>query len=97
MENVTESLAGRVGILTLMGLSLRELLIWQLSKKNGSSKVKESANLSPEGFIPTDRRLLNDTQVLPGLNIEDLWKIIQRGSMPELAANSEYDWSMFYG
>lgn len=97
MENVTESLAGRVGILTLMGLSLRERLARQSKSSGEAGEKKRSVFLSPGRFVPTDERLADGLQGYPAPDIDELWKVIQRGSMPELAVNPDYDWSMFYG
>jgi predicted AAA+ superfamily ATPase len=97
MERVTESLAGRVGILTLMGISLREQLAWRAGKKQKTAGKDTSINLTPGGFIPTDEALGIRAQGISELGIDELWKVIHRGSMPELVANPDFDWSMFYG
>jgi predicted AAA+ superfamily ATPase len=80
MKNVSESMAGRVGVLELHGLSLREI--------EGDS--------FRENFIPIkaymtarDNRHLNISQ-------KSLWHRIWRGSYPELVANPGYDWELFY-
>ncbi|MDR0436145.1 MAG: ATP-binding protein [Propionibacteriaceae bacterium] len=78
MQGGTESLAGRVGILTLTGLSLREQL---------GSEVADP-------FVPTGSFLsLRRQSILPSA----VWRHIHRGSMPELVANPEYDWNLFFG
>jgi predicted AAA+ superfamily ATPase len=80
MKNISESLAGRLGIVNLPGLSLRELC--------GVSFC--------EPFLPIDKyfaRRANETQGIPYL---EAWNIIHRGSFPELCANTEFDWGMFY-
>ena len=77
MENVSESLAGRVGILELKPLSTREIL-----RQDQSGKFKPSAELI--------KRPPNDT------TYDELWKIIHRGSMPELYRRLEMDWENFY-
>jgi predicted AAA+ superfamily ATPase len=78
MQGVTESLAGRIGILTLMGLSLREQLGGNVTNP----------------FIPTRSFLSSERQPMAP---SDIWRYIHRGSMPELVANCEYDWSLFFG
>ena len=80
MKNVSESLAGRVGILTLMGLSLRELF--------------DVTFLEP--FLPSSEYLSRRSQSLADVNYSDVWSIIHRGSFPELCANPSFDWQMFY-
>jgi len=80
MKNVTESLAGRAGILELLGLSFREI--------NG-----ESYN---EPFIPTLKNLKERSASKVTLRIPDIWKIIHRGCLPELALNADFDWTDFY-
>jgi predicted AAA+ superfamily ATPase len=80
MKNISESLAGRVGILTLMGLSLRELF--------------NVSFLEP--FLPSSEYLSRRSQSLIDINYSDVWSIIHRGSFPELCANDSFDWQMFY-
>jgi len=80
MKNVTESLAGRAGILDLLGLSLREI--------NGLSWDKP--------FIPTFEYLKERSADKTVLRIPEIWKIIHRGCLPELALNADFDWADFY-
>ena len=80
MKNVSESLAGRAGILELLGLSMREI--------NG-----ESWNIP---FMPTFEYLQERNKSKTVLNIPDTWRAIHRGSLPELALNKDYDWADFY-
>ena len=80
MKNVTESLAGRAGILELLGLSLREI--------NGLSWDKP--------FIPTFEYLKERSADKTVLRIPEIWKIIHRGCLPELALNADFDWADFY-
>ncbi len=81
MEKVSESLAGRLGLLTLLGLSLRE---------------KQGIDFS-EPFIPTDEYFIARKKNARDLAYDDFWANIHRGSMPELSTNESYDWQMFYG
>ena len=81
MKGVSESLAGRVGILTLPGVSLRERLGLSLHAP----------------FIPTEDYLEARGQELVPLPYDEVWRGIHRGRMPELAANPDFDWGMFYG
>ena len=80
MKNVSESLAGRAGILELLGLSLREI--------HG-----EEWNTP---FIPTLEYLLKRKENKINTNATELWQIIHRGCLPELVANPSFDWDDFY-
>lgn len=77
MKGVSESLAGRIGIMEMSGLALRELI--DGSSGNGP-------------YIP--RKLSPDDIAVPPEDF-DLWKAIQRGSMPELHA-SDIPWDRFW-
>ena len=80
MKNVTESLAGRLGILNLSGLSLREL--YGISFR--------------EPFLPTDEYFAKRMKEQTEIPYTDIWNIVHRGSFPELCANPDYDWQMFF-
>jgi predicted AAA+ superfamily ATPase len=80
MKNVTESLAGRLGIVSLPGISMRE--------RAGSNVTMP--------FLPTDEYFDVRRSDKPELPYDELWNIIQRGSMPELVTNADYDWRAFY-
>ena len=80
MKNVTESLAGRAGILELHGLSLREI--------TGDAWRKP--------FLPTLEYLKERNAETTFLRIPELWRLIHRGSLPELVLNATYDWADFY-
>ena len=67
MENVSESLAGRAGVLELLGLSLREI--------NG-----EKWNIP---FLPSLDYLLARRADRTGFCINEIWRVIHRGSFPE--------------
>ncbi|MBQ7012120.1 MAG: ATP-binding protein [Clostridia bacterium] len=81
MKGVSESLAGRIGLVTLLGLSLREM--YDVS--------------SDTPFIPTSEYFTERKMHLADISYDDVWKIIHRGSMPELRENPDFDWQMFYG
>ncbi|MBQ4419234.1 MAG: ATP-binding protein [Synergistaceae bacterium] len=81
MKNVSESLAGRVGILVLPGISLRE--------KQGVKFYKP--------FVPKAEYLEERKDSIADIDYEDIWPVIHRGRMPELIANNQFDWQMFYG
>jgi predicted AAA+ superfamily ATPase len=81
MENVGESLTGRVGIVNLMGLSQREI--------DGTTFSRE--------FLPTweyfeERRKSHIPQ-----DPNAVWTRIQRGDKPELAAHPDFNWAAYYG
>jgi predicted AAA+ superfamily ATPase len=80
MKNVSESLAGRLGIINLPGISLREL-------------CDVSFN---EPFLPTDEYFAIRQTNKVNIPYSDVWNIIHRGSFPELCANDDFDWQMFY-
>lgn len=81
MKNISESLAGRLGMITLLGLSLREKYDIAFSKP----------------FIPTDDYFADRRKERKDIPYQDVWENIYRGSMPELYSNSDFDWQMFYG
>ena len=81
MKGVSESLSGRIGLVTLLGFSLRE--------RYGVS--------DDTPFLPTDEYFGERRKQLADVAYEDVWKMIHRGSMPELCENPDFDWQMFYG
>lgn len=80
MQNVSESLSGRLGILNLLGLSLREI----------------EALPFYEAFLPVEEYFAERRQLLQPLSQENLWQCIHRGSMPDLVVNHDFDWQLFY-
>lgn len=82
MQQVTESLAGRVAILTLQGLSQAEKL--------GGTQVT--------GFLPSQKYLQQRSQQPPSpLPVQQLFQLIWRGSFPHIYTVAETDWEVFYG
>ena len=71
MQNVTESLAGRIGILNLLGLSLREI---------------KNINFN-EPFLPTEEYLNKRRKFEKVIPYDEIWNIIHKGSMPALYQN----------
>ncbi len=71
MKKVSESLAGRIGILILLGLSLREI-------------NNDSFN---EFFIPSEGYFSSRKKSIVNNTYQEIWKIIHQGSMPALYAN----------
>jgi len=80
MQNVSESLAGRAGVLTLYGLSLREI----------------NQETWDKPFLPTKEYLLERKSEHVDTNIKKIWDIIWRGSYPELYEKPEYPWEIYY-
>ncbi len=79
MQNVSESLAGRVGILNLHGLSLRE----------------QYGDTFTEPFVPSKEQIMR-RNVQYTIGRDDLWKIIHRGSYPDLV-KGDVSRDMYYG
>ena len=80
MRNVSESLAGRIGILNLFGLSLRE-------------RYSIDSYLP---FVPTYEYLEARKNCLVPLDYNATWMVIHRGAMPVMAADVAMDWQLFY-
>jgi len=80
MRNVSESLVGRIGILNLYGLSLRE---------------RYGIDCCPP-FIPTTDYLEVRKSCPAPLDYNTAWALIHRGSMPAMAADAAMDWQLFY-
>ncbi|MDR1917418.1 MAG: ATP-binding protein [Christensenellaceae bacterium] len=68
MKNVNESLAGRVGVVELNGLSMREIL--------------RRDTRTP--FLPADNFIQQIKTETIKLNNNELWEIIRKGSMPAI-------------
>ena len=76
MQGVSESLAGRIGIINLLGLSLREIKGIEFN----------------EPFIPTQEYLQKREKDLKDISYNEIWKIIHKGSMPAMyEKNSDFD------
>lgn len=80
MKNVSESLAGRVGIINLMGFSLPELGL----------KPKQQA------FVPTIDYINRARKESKNYNLKEIYEIIWRGSFPAINVNKEQNWETFY-
>ena len=80
MKGVSESLSGRIGLVTLLGYSLREM---------------QGVDFDVP-FIPTEDYFAERKKRPAEIGYDDIWNIIHRGSMPELYENPDYDWQMFY-
>ncbi|MDR1895036.1 MAG: ATP-binding protein [Spirochaetales bacterium] len=80
MKNVGESLAGRLAVLSLCGLSQREI-----------KGVNFYEPFLPEAGYYEGRRKKNTN-----LDYDEIWRIIHRGSMPRLYRDKEIDWEDFW-
>ena len=81
MKGISESLAGRIGIINLLGLSRHEIL------NNGKS-------YSP--FIPTSEIIKHRAKINSSLSLKKLYKIIWRGSLPALYESKNIEKELFY-
>jgi len=82
MKGVSESLAGRVGVVHLLGLSRRE---W-------AGRSRES-----RPFLPTPAEIRLRSRMGEKLPLKELYRLIWRGAYPAIALNSEVDRDLFYG
>jgi len=81
MKNVSESLAGRAGIIHLLGFSMKEL----------SGKGDESHPFIPSRELGSGKAVSSN-----GLTLKKLYEIIWRGSYPSIALNKKIDRDFFY-
>lgn len=82
MRGVSESLAGRVAVVTLLGLSNRE-------------QGGRGADALP--FLPTAEAIRGRTSSAPTLTLKELYRRIWRGAFPALARDDTLDRDLFYG
>jgi len=80
MKNVSESLAGRVGIIPLLGLSYHEIC-----------REKDSG-----AFIPDKDVLLSKAETTNPLKLNEAFNLIFTGSMPALYVDAKPDREMFF-
>ncbi len=82
MKNVSDSLAGRAGIIKLLGLSLRELM-----------QIKYR-----EPFIPTPKHMEEILEEGIAFNYADIVACIHKGFFPELYETESdlHDWADYY-
>ncbi len=81
MQGVSESLAGRVGIVNLLGMSLKE--------------IQKKPHISMP-FLPTQEQLQIRLKESENLSLTDLYKIIWRGSFPAIISDENIDRDLFY-
>ena len=80
MEKVSESLAGRVGILNLSTLTNREV--------NNETFY--------DAFIPTEKYFKKRKEYITKFTEKSVWDRIFRGGMPELVANKKFDKNKYF-
>ncbi len=80
MKGVSESLAGRVGIVNLLGLSLKE-------RQNNAKKAQP--------FLPSEEQLKERAAVSPSLSLQEVYRVIWRGSFPAMVT-ANLDRDLFY-
>ena len=81
MKGIGETLAGRVALLKMLGLSRRKALGGDL-------------NLPP--FLPSPERLSAAGPVAPAAGLSEIYRWIWHGSLPELATGQVTDRDLFY-
>ncbi|MFN8444371.1 MAG: ATP-binding protein [Caldilineaceae bacterium] len=81
MRGISESLAGRVAIVHLLGLAQREIL-------------GKGAGIEP--FLPTAEALRTRATTADRLTLKELYQHIWRGAFPALALNDALDHNLFY-
>ena len=81
MKGISESLAGRVGVVNLLGLSRRELI----GQCQGSMP-----------FLPVADDIRNRISTGGKLTLKELYRLIWRGTFPAIALHREVDRDLFY-
>lgn len=81
MKGVSESLAGRVAVLHLLGLSRRELL---------------GEGLEAAPFAPTPEEIARRSGQARKLTLQELYQKIWRGALPAIALNPAMERDLFY-
>ena len=82
MRGVSESLAGRVAVVNLLGVSRRELM-----GRGGDDPP----------FLPTASAIAERQRSGGQLPLHELYRLIWRGSFPAIALNAEMDRDLFFG
>jgi len=81
MQGITESLAGRVAIMNLLGFSGRE---------------RVRGDLSVEPFLPTEANLASRSRSSRPTDVHNIFSEIWKGSFPALLAGEVSDRELFY-
>lgn len=82
MRGVSESLAGRVAVLQLLGLSRRELM---------------GADVDVPPFVPTPEEIARRSAQTDKITLKELYRLIWRGALPAIALNEAVERDLFYG
>ncbi|MBI3680112.1 MAG: ATP-binding protein [Acidobacteria bacterium] len=82
MKGISESLAGRVAVVHLLGLSRRELL---------------GTDAQAEPFLPVQGPIGSRMKTGGTLSLSGIYKLIWRGAFPAVALNEAVDRDLFYG
>lgn len=80
MQGASESLAGRVGIVQLLGLSRRERL----------------GRGADGPFLPTPDAVGDRVRTGGPLGLKELYRLIWRGDFPAIVLDEQMDWGLFY-
>ena len=89
MQQVSETLAGRTAVLRLLPLTFREIMR-EPSAKLPWNRDDSQAEFSAEP-VSTD-----NSSTMPTLTREQLWKMILRGSYPEIALDTDRDATLWH-
>jgi len=81
MKGVSESLAGRVAVIHLLGLSRRELL---------------GQGLDAPPFLPTPEEIARRAGPASKLTLRELYRLIWRGALPAIALDAAVERDLFY-
>lgn len=82
MQGVSESLAGRVAVLHLLGLSRREIM-------------EQATEARP--FLPTPEELQQRAGAGGRFTLKQLYRLIWRGSLPAIVLDEAVERDLFYG
>lgn len=80
MKNISDSLAGRVAIFDMLGISLAE----------------EAGRTYTPHFIPTKTTLAHRQKTASALSSPELFQKIWRGSFPDVVTQEAKNWELFY-
>jgi predicted AAA+ superfamily ATPase len=80
MKNISDSLAGRVAILDMLGISLAE----------------EENRVATTPFVPTEEVLLERQHIAKPIGVKDIYYKIWRGSFPDVVVSKGKNWQTFY-
>jgi predicted AAA+ superfamily ATPase len=82
MKDVSESLAGRVAVVHLLGLSRSETV---------------GRGLGAPPFVPTPDEIERRTALGPKLTLQQLYRTIWRGALPAIALDDTVERDLFFG